>query len=304
MALPPLTPEQRQAALDKAAASRRERAEVKNRLKNSGASIVDVLARGPDQRGHRQDAGRRPAPGDARARQGPRPAGDGAARHRREPPGARARAPSRSPRSSASSPRVTDRHPDADAATRPRVSSCSPARPPSARAPSPPTIRDDHPEVWISVSATTRPPRPGEEDGVHYWFVSDDGVRPDGRRGRAARVGRRARRRPLRHPAPARSSRRWPPAGRRCWRSTSRAPGRCARRCRRRCSSSWSRRRGRSWSAGWSAAAPRPRPSGSAGWPPRGRAGRRGRVRRDHRQPRSSRCGRGVGSLDEVRARP
>ncbi len=44
MALPPLTPEQRQAALDKAAASRRERAEVKNRLKNSGASIIDVVA--------------------------------------------------------------------------------------------------------------------------------------------------------------------------------------------------------------------------------------------------------------------
>ena len=38
MALPPLTPEQRQAALDKAAASRRERAEVKNRLKHSGAT--------------------------------------------------------------------------------------------------------------------------------------------------------------------------------------------------------------------------------------------------------------------------
>ena len=34
-------------------------------------------------------------------------------------------------------------------------------------------IREDHPEVWISVSATTRPPRPGEEHGVHYWFVSD-----------------------------------------------------------------------------------------------------------------------------------
>jgi acetolactate synthase small subunit len=46
VALPPLTPEQRQAALDKAAASRRERAEVKNRLKNSGASIVDVLHEG------------------------------------------------------------------------------------------------------------------------------------------------------------------------------------------------------------------------------------------------------------------
>jgi acetolactate synthase small subunit len=46
VALPPLTPEQRQAALEKAAASRRERAEVKNRLKNSGASIVDVLEEG------------------------------------------------------------------------------------------------------------------------------------------------------------------------------------------------------------------------------------------------------------------
>ena len=46
MALPPLTPEQRAAALDKAAASRRERAEVKNRLKHSGASINDVIAEG------------------------------------------------------------------------------------------------------------------------------------------------------------------------------------------------------------------------------------------------------------------
>jgi guanylate kinase len=34
-------------------------------------------------------------------------------------------------------------------------------------------VRETHPEVWISVSATTRRPRPGEEDGVHYWFVSD-----------------------------------------------------------------------------------------------------------------------------------
>ena len=35
-------------------------------------------------------------------------------------------------------------------------------------------VRARHPEVWISVSATTRPPRPGEEHGVHYWFVSED----------------------------------------------------------------------------------------------------------------------------------
>jgi guanylate kinase len=35
-------------------------------------------------------------------------------------------------------------------------------------------IRDHHPEVWISVSATTRAPRPGEVHGQHYWFVSDE----------------------------------------------------------------------------------------------------------------------------------
>jgi guanylate kinase len=34
-------------------------------------------------------------------------------------------------------------------------------------------IRAHHPEVWISVSATTRPPRPDEVHGVHYWFVSE-----------------------------------------------------------------------------------------------------------------------------------
>jgi guanylate kinase len=35
-------------------------------------------------------------------------------------------------------------------------------------------IRRNHPEVWISVSATTRGPRPGEVHGRHYWFVSDE----------------------------------------------------------------------------------------------------------------------------------
>jgi guanylate kinase len=34
-------------------------------------------------------------------------------------------------------------------------------------------VREHHPEVWVSVSATTRPPRPGEVDGVHYHFVTD-----------------------------------------------------------------------------------------------------------------------------------
>jgi guanylate kinase len=35
-------------------------------------------------------------------------------------------------------------------------------------------VRERHPDVWISVSATTRSPRPGEQEGVHYFFVSDD----------------------------------------------------------------------------------------------------------------------------------
>jgi guanylate kinase len=35
-------------------------------------------------------------------------------------------------------------------------------------------IRDNCPDVWLSVSVTTRPPRPGEVDGVHYHFVDDD----------------------------------------------------------------------------------------------------------------------------------
>lgn len=34
-------------------------------------------------------------------------------------------------------------------------------------------LREHYPDVWISVSATTRPPRPGEIDGVHYHFVDD-----------------------------------------------------------------------------------------------------------------------------------
>jgi guanylate kinase len=33
-------------------------------------------------------------------------------------------------------------------------------------------VRVRYPDVWLSVSATTRDPRPGEVDGVHYHFVS------------------------------------------------------------------------------------------------------------------------------------
>ncbi|MCL1870447.1 MAG: guanylate kinase [Promicromonosporaceae bacterium] len=35
-------------------------------------------------------------------------------------------------------------------------------------------VRDRYPQVWLSVSATTRAPRPGEVHGVHYLFVSPE----------------------------------------------------------------------------------------------------------------------------------
>jgi len=34
-------------------------------------------------------------------------------------------------------------------------------------------VRTGWPQVWLSVSATTRAPRPGEREGVHYHFVDD-----------------------------------------------------------------------------------------------------------------------------------
>ncbi|MCU1443434.1 MAG: guanylate kinase [Cryobacterium sp.] len=34
-------------------------------------------------------------------------------------------------------------------------------------------IRENYPDVLLSVSATTRPPRPGEIEGVSYYFVDD-----------------------------------------------------------------------------------------------------------------------------------
>ena len=48
MPLPQLTPEQRADALAKAAAARRERAAVKNRLKNAQGSLKEVITEGKE----------------------------------------------------------------------------------------------------------------------------------------------------------------------------------------------------------------------------------------------------------------
>jgi len=36
------------------------------------------------------------------------------------------------------------------------------------------SLLSKNPQVWLSVSATTRAARPGEVDGEHYFFVSDN----------------------------------------------------------------------------------------------------------------------------------
>lgn len=110
-------------------------------------------------------------------------------------------------------------------------------------------MRKVHPEVWLSVSATTRKPRPGERHGVHYFFADDgefDKLIANGELLEWAEFAGN------RYGTPARRCwTAWRPGSRSCWRSTSRAPARSASPCRRRIWSSWPRRAGTSWSAGF-----------------------------------------------------
>ena len=263
----PAHPEQRQAALEKAAASRRERAEVKNRLKNSGASIVDVLSEG--QRNEVIGKMRvvdllqsMPGLGKVRARQLMESSGSPRAA------GSAVWAPNRSRRSRRSSPRVTERSParheresarwwsssDRDRGTRSRR---------ACRAPQRTTPVSDHPSAdpasssWppdrgrrthrrgaplpprgLDLGVGRPDPTPGSRNKVHYWFVSDEEFDRMVEHGellewavvhKAARVrGRLTAGRP-RARVRAAGDARDRPAG---------APARSARRCPRRCSSS------------------------------------------------------------------
>lgn len=125
-------------------------------------------------------------------------------------------------------------------------------------------IRDRYPDIWISVSATTRKPRPNETHGVHYLFVSDaefDRMIADGELLEWAVVHKAARYGTPKQPVLDKLAAGRPP----CWRSTCRAPARSARRCRRHSSCSWRPRPGTNWYAVWSGGGPRPRKSESAG---------------------------------------
>ena len=171
MPLPELTPEQRQAALDKAAASRRERAEVKNRLKHSGASLAEVL----DEGQHNEVIGKMrvfdllqsmPGVGKVRAQQIMERLHISDSRRVRGLGANQAAALVAEFAAAVSLTRPLSR-----TASRLTVLAGPTAVGKGTRRGD---VREHHPEVWISVSATTRRRRPGEVDGVHYHFVSDD----------------------------------------------------------------------------------------------------------------------------------
>ena len=254
MALPPLTPEQRAAALEKAAVARRERAAVKNRLKYAQGSLAEVIADGKanDVVGKMRVSALLES--HARRRPGARPPDHGGGRHLREPPRAWPRP-------------EPDRRPARPASTAGRDGTARPPRRPRRtdrrRQGHRRRLRPRH-TTPRSGSRSRRPPARrarARSTGIHYHFVADaEFERMDAGR-RAARVGRRARRGQVRHAPRARRGGAARPAGWRCSRSTCRAPARCARPCRRPSSSSSPRPAGRSWCAGWSAGAPRTRRS-------------------------------------------
>ena len=181
MALPPLTPEQRAAALEKAAAARRERAEVKNRLKHSGASPHEVIKQGQenDVIGKMKVSAlleSLPGVGKVRAKQIMERLGISESRRVRGLGSNQIASLEREFGSTGSwsgVPSTRDCWNNRCMSERPRLTVLSG---PSGVGKSTVVahMRKEHPEVWLSVSATTSKPRPGEKDGVHYFFVTDE----------------------------------------------------------------------------------------------------------------------------------
>ena len=168
MALPPLTPEQRAAALEKAAVARRERAAVKNRLKYAQGSLKEVIADGKDNdvMGKMKVSAlleSMPGVGRVRARQIMEEVGISESRRVRglgPEPDLRPAVPLR--------PGVS-RPTTVAGAVLARLA----GRRQSARAPSPPTSASTSPRS--GCPSRPRPARrgPGRATGVHYHFVDD-----------------------------------------------------------------------------------------------------------------------------------
>lgn len=116
-------------------------------------------------------------------------------------------------------------------------------------------MRTVHPEVWLSVSATTRKPRPGERNGVHYFFVDDEEFDKLIANGELLEWAEFA---GNRYGTPRRAVLDRLEAGEPVLLEIDlQGPGWSASRCPTRAWSSWPRRAGRSWCAGSPAGAPR-----------------------------------------------
>ena len=187
----------------KAAEARKKRAELKGELKSGKRTLGDVLI-ALDGRHRREDEGVGGARVAAGRRQGPRPEDDGRARHLGEPSRSRAGC-----EAACAAPR-----PVQEVSHAIRTGKLFVLAGPSGVGKGT-IVRElvsrDPEGLSLSVSVTTRAPRPGEVDGVDYFFVDDDAFDRMIRRRRAARVGR-GRRAPVGHASGVRRGSARPPA--------------------------------------------------------------------------------------------
>ena len=246
MALPQLTEEQRAAALAKAAEARRVRAELKERLKRGGVSMTEVLQAVRLGRRARQDEGLRAARGHAGSgRCGPPRSWSGWRSRPRVVCAASVTASARrSWPTSRSERRPTQAGGGARRAGGARLSGSGAARRgrlivlagPSGVGKSSivAALRARPPDLFFSVSATTRAPRVGEVDGARLPLRRQRGLRRADRARRPAGVGRDPRRpAAFRHTARARRAR----VGRRAARAGRGRPARRPRPARPPCRS-------------------------------------------------------------------
>ena len=206
---PALTAEQRQAALQKAAKVRRERAEVKEKLKLGSLTLAELLKKAEKRRDGREDEGRLGARVAARPGQGQGPSAHGDGGHQREP----------TPAGLGRKQRADLLHAQT-ARWMPTASSCSSAPAGPARARWPVSWWPGIPGCGSADRGRRVRAAAGEADDA-YVFVDRAAFEAEVERGRVPRVGR-VPGPPLRHAA----ARTRLPAPTCCSRSMCRAPAR------------------------------------------------------------------------------